>query len=75
MDTRQYGRMSYLERTTEHPRTQEIAEVAHFHGHDGLIVPSARSDASNLIVFCARVDPDQVEAVRDHGIVDWNSLP
>ncbi|PSJ63328.1 RES family NAD+ phosphorylase [Kumtagia ephedrae] len=75
LDTRQYGRMSYLERTAEYPRTQEIAEVAHFHGHDGLIVPSARSGASNLIVFCGRIDPDQVETIRDHGIVDWNSLP
>ncbi|MDQ6433741.1 RES family NAD+ phosphorylase [Mesorhizobium sp. LHD-90] len=75
LDTRQYGRMSYLERTAEYPRTQEIAEVAHFHGHDGLLVPSARSNAVNLIVFCERVDSDQVEAIRDHGIVDWNSLP
>jgi RES domain-containing protein len=75
LDMRQYGRMSYLERTAEYPRTQEIAEVAHFHGYDGLLVPSARSNASNVIVFCDRIDSDQVEAIRDHGIVDWNSLP
>ncbi|MEQ1954283.1 RES family NAD+ phosphorylase [Mesorhizobium sp. CN2-181] len=73
LDTSRYGRMSYFERVAEYPRTQEIAEVAHFHGYDGLLVPSARSGAINLIVFCARVDPDQVEAIGDHGTVDWNS--
>lgn len=75
LDMRQFGRMSYLERMAEYPRTQEIAEVAHFHGHDGIVVPSARSDAVNLVVFCDRVDPDQMEAVKDHGVIDWNSLP
>ena len=32
------------------------------------------SSATNLIVFCDRTDPDQLEALKDHGVVDWNSL-
>ena len=74
VDQTRFGRLSYAEKDAEYPRTQDIAEVAFFHGHDGLIVPSARSSATNLIVFCDRTDPDQLEAVKDHGVVDWNSL-
>ena len=74
LNMQHYGRLSYHERTVEYLRTQEIAEVAYFHGHDGLIVPSARSDTLNIVVFCDRVGPDQLETIRNHGIVDWNSL-
>jgi RES domain-containing protein len=73
-DAKQFGRLSYQERVAEYPRTQEIAEVAHFLGHDGLVVPSARSSACNVIVFCGRVESTQLQKVRDHGIVDWNAL-
>lgn len=74
VDRAKLGELSYVERAIEYPRTQDIAEVAHFHGHDGLLVPSARSQATNLIVFCERADPDQMEPVRSHGVVDWNAL-
>ena len=52
----------------------DVAEVAFFDCYDGLLVPSSRSSATNLIVFCDRTDPDQLEALKDHGVVDWNSL-
>ena len=74
LDMTTYGQMSYVGRTAEYPRTQEIAEVAHFHGHDGLVVPSARSDATNVVVFCDRVSPDQLELLKIHGVVDWNKV-
>lgn len=74
VDRAKFGKLAYAEREMEYPRTQDIAEVAHFHGHDGLLVPSARSSATNLIVFCERVDPYQLEAITDHGVVDWNAL-
>lgn len=66
-----FGRLSYEQKNDEYPRTQEIGEVAHFLDFDGLIVPSARSEAKNIVVFCdkARSLPEAV--VRDHGIVDW----
>lgn len=74
VDRTRFGRLSYVEKDMEYPRTQDIAEVAHFHGHDGLLVPSARSPATNLVIFCERIDLDQIEVVRDHGVVDWNSI-
>jgi RES domain-containing protein len=66
-----YGRLSYSDREQEYPRTQEIAEAAHFHGRKGLIVPSARSDHFNLVVFCKNREEGYFEAVRDCGVVDW----
>src|SRR5215469_4595060 len=46
--TATFGQLSYAERHQEYPRTQDIAEAAHFHGRDGLLVPSARSEHRNL---------------------------
>ena len=74
LDIATFGRLSYAERAAEYPRTQEIAEVAHFHGFDGLLVPSARSDVVNVVVFCDQADPEQFEPVRDHGVVDWRRV-
>lgn len=67
-----FGQMSYAEREQEYPRTQEIAEAAHFIGHDGLIVPSARADCPNIIVFCGPAGPDAVGVIKDHGLIDWD---
>lgn len=55
------------------PRPQEIAETAHFIGSDGLIVPNARFDCLNVVLFCDRVPPDAIEVVRDHGVVHWDA--
>ena len=71
LDMAAYGQLSYVERATEYPRTQQIAEVAHFLGYDGLIVPSARAAVANVVVFCERVAEGQLRAVRDDGVVDW----
>lgn len=66
-----YGQLSYEEKIQEYPRSQEIAEVAYFLGRDGLLVPSARHSAANLILFSEHVPPDKLAAVRDHGFVNW----
>lgn len=66
-----FGRLSYEERQGEYPRTQEVGEASHFHGRDGLLVPSARSDHSNLVVLCGPAGPAAVEVVQDHGVIDW----
>jgi RES domain-containing protein len=71
LDTARYGQMSYEMRTDEYPRSQDMAEVAHFLEFDGLIVPSARWSCSNVILFCDRVPPDAMEATHDHGLIDW----
>ena len=71
LDPAAYGRLSYIERQSEYPRSQEIAEACAFLGADGLLVPSARHQASNnLVVFCEQDTRIAKEAVRNHGIVD-----
>jgi RES domain-containing protein len=66
-----FGKLSYAEREKEYPRTQDIAEAAHFHDRRGMIVPSARREHPNLLVFCERAGPDAVTVARDHGLVSW----
>ncbi len=72
LKTSAFGRLSYEERAGEYPRTQEIGEAAHFHGRGGLLVPSARSDHTNLVIFCDSAGPEAVEIVRDCGEIDWS---
>jgi hypothetical protein len=72
LHTATYGQLSYAEREQEYPRSQEIAEAAQFIGRDGLIVPSARSEWPNIVVFCDPAGPDAVETVKDNGLVDWD---
>jgi hypothetical protein len=71
LQTAAFGQLAYQEREQEYPRTQEIAEAAHFLGRDGLIVPSARSNCTNVIVFCEPAGPDALDVIEDHGLVDW----
>ena len=71
LPTAAFGQLSYAERDQEYPRTQEIAEAAHFIGRDGLVVPSARSEWPNVIVFCDPAGPEAVEITRDHGLLEW----
>lgn len=73
METARYGRLSYLERQRETPRSQEIAEACAFIGADGLLVPSAREPASNtLIVFCEQETRIETEVVRNHGAIGFD---
>lgn len=71
LDTTKYGQLSYDTRTEEYPRSQDIAEVAHFLDFDGLIVPNARWACSNIILFCDRIPPAATEAIQNHGLIDW----
>ena len=73
LDATRFGQLSYNQRTQEYPRSQEIAEVAHFLDCDGLLVPSARWDCVNLTLFCDRLKPEAKEVVRDHGLIDWSA--
>ena len=69
-----YGRLSYLEREQEYPRSQEIAEACAFLGADGLRVPNARdSTQSNLIMFCEQPTVIEKRVVRNHGLVDLSA--
>jgi hypothetical protein len=73
LDTSQFGQLSYNDRIAEYPRSQEIAEVAHFMDADGIIVPSARYHTLNVVPFCDRVAPGAIEHVKDHGLIDWRA--
>jgi len=72
LNTATFGRLSYEQKNDEYPRTQEIGEGAHFLDFDGLIVPSARSDAKNVVVFCDKVDELRESTVSDRGMIDWS---
>lgn len=66
-----FGRLSYEQMNDEYPRTQEIGEVAHFLDFDGLIIPSARSNTKNVVVFCDKVEGFRESNVSDRGMIDW----
>jgi RES domain-containing protein len=73
MQTGTFGQLSYAEREQEYPRSQEVAEAAQFIGRDGMIVPSARSEWANIVVFCDPAGPSAAHLVKDHGLVDWDN--
>ncbi len=61
----------YVDR--EYGRTQDIADAAYFLGFDGLIVPSARWDCLNAVLFTDRLAPDQIEAAESNSdSIDWD---
>ena len=67
-----YGRLSYLERQLEYPRSQKVAEACAFLGADGLRVPSARDvTQGNLIVFCEQATAMEKTIVQSHGLVTF----
>jgi RES domain-containing protein len=72
LDTSRFGQLSYEEKDAEYPRTQDIGEVVHFLDFDGLVVPSARYDGLNVVVFCDRVLPEALNKKTDHGAVNWD---
>jgi len=55
--------------TFEYQATQAIAAAAYFLEFDGLIVPSARFDCPNLVIFTERATG---LVLRDWQPVDWN---
>ena len=73
LDTSRYGQLSYEGRQAEYPRSQDIAEAAHFLDYDGLVVPGARFECLNIVAFCDRLPPDAMTVTKDHGDIDWAS--
>lgn len=71
MDTNGYGMASYVDKEIEYPRSQEIAEACFFLGADGILIPSARHECQNLIVFCEQDTKIGIEVIRSHGLIDW----
>jgi hypothetical protein len=73
VDVARYGSLSYNERQLEYPRTQELAEAAHFLGLDAVVAPNARWECLNVVLFLDRIGPDACEIARDHGPIDWKT--
>ena len=57
----------------EYSRTQEISDAVNYLGYDGLIVPSARYECRNLIIYIQNLAGDWV--VEDDGSkpFEWSS--
>lgn len=78
IDMGTFGRMPYLDREGEYEACQRVAEAVHFLGSEdagdpsAIRVPSARSPDENLVLFSDYVEPDDVEHVKDYGIIDWS---
>ncbi len=53
-------------------RTQEIGAAASFLGFDGMIVPSARWDCRNIILFLDAIDLEEVRTISVQP-VDWKA--
>jgi RES domain-containing protein len=73
-DMVQYGRLHYVERESEYPSLQQIAEVAFFLEFEGILVPNARWSCANLVVFNERIRPDQliVTAKEPVDLAKWH---
>lgn len=71
IDTSNYGGLGYARKDEEYTTSQKVGEAAHFLDTDGLIVPNARWDCLNAVLFMGRLTPAQILVKRDHGIVDW----
>ncbi|GLS32683.1 RES domain-containing protein [Mesorhizobium albiziae] len=56
----------------DYTATQAVAAAAHFLEFDGLIVPSARHQSQNLVIFMDR-DAAGTLDVRASEAVDWNA--
>ncbi len=61
-------------RERDYAKTSAVAETALFLGFDGLIVPSARHDCANLVLFTERFAPDDITlSAQEPEIVDWTN--
>ncbi len=66
VDTARYSELDYAQ-------TQAIGDAAHFLGFDGLLVPSARWDCLNLVIFMDRIDPNDDWVISASEPVDWKA--
>lgn len=77
LDMTRYGQLSYVDRQAEYPTCQQIGDAAHFLGSpkkgdaSALIVPNARRDCSNLVLFCDHTAPGDFEEMVNHGLISW----
>jgi RES domain-containing protein len=56
----------------EYARTQAIGDAAFFLGFDALVVPSARRETLNLVIFADRLEAADAD-VEQSELVDWKA--
>ncbi len=66
IDTEHYADLDYT-------RMQAIGDAAHFLGFDGLLVPSARWECLNLVLFVDRIDANGGLVAGKSETVDWRA--
>lgn len=57
----------------DYEATQAITAAAHFLAFDGLLVPSARAQSHNLVIFLDRTADYDLFDVRETTAVDWDA--
>ena len=57
----------------EYSRTQEISDVVNYLRYDGLIVPCARYECRNLIIYVQNLAGDCVVEEGDSKVFEWSS--
>ncbi|MDJ0685596.1 MAG: RES family NAD+ phosphorylase [Alphaproteobacteria bacterium] len=76
IDMGNFGRLPYLDRHGEYETCQEVAEAVHFLGSNSpddpsaILVPNARHDSHNLVLFADYVPHEAITQVQDHGLID-----
>ena len=73
VNTAEYGKLTYANRNNEYTKTQQIGEIANFLGFSGIVVPNARWNCNNVVIFCNRLEGDTLEESQDHGYIDWTA--
>ncbi len=75
-----FGKLPYLKRQAEYEICQRIGEAVHFLGSksaedpSAILVPNARYECTNMVIFGDHVNPGDIEHVRDHGVIDWSKV-
>lgn len=54
----------------DYGRSQEVADAAYFLGFDGLLIPSARWNCQNLVLFTDRLEVGDLKVLESQP-VDW----
>lgn len=80
IDLATYGKLPYLKREGEYEACQKIGEAAHFLGSEdatdpsAILVPNARREGENMVIFGDYVSFESVEHIKDHGVIDWSKI-
>ena len=80
IDMTSFGKLPYLQREGEYEMCQKIGEALHFLGSDdpanpsAILVPNARFDTQNMVIFGDYVNLEEIEHFKDHGLIDWSKI-